>query len=74
MHCALLLVVSLLPVTFGLTGVTYAVGAVLLGGGFWAAGWMLARSGTVADARKLLRASVIYLPAWLLLTVADLTF
>lgn len=73
-HCALLLVVSLLPVALHLTGIVYAAGVLLLGVGFWAAGWMLARSGSMGDARKLLRASIIYLPVWLLLTVADLTF
>ena len=73
-HCALLLVASLLPTLIGLTGWMYTVGVLVLGLGFAGAGWTLARTGAVHDARRLLRASIIYLPAWLLLTVIDITF
>jgi protoheme IX farnesyltransferase len=73
-HCALLIAVSVLPTVFGLTGVVYVGGVVAIGLAFAAAGLALARSGALPDARRLLRASVIYLPVWLLLTVVDLTF
>jgi protoheme IX farnesyltransferase len=74
MHCMLLVAVSLLPTVLGLTGWTYTWGVLTLGLGFWYAGRALARTGTHRSARLLLRASVVYLPVWLVLTVADITF
>ena len=73
-HCVLLTAVSMLPTVLGLTGVVYVCGVLVIGLAFAAAGLVLARSGAMTDARRLLRASVIYLPVWLLLTVVDLTF
>lgn len=70
----LLLVVSLLPAFIGLTGVLYGVGVLVIGAGLWFFGRELARTGSHASARRLLRASIVYLPAWLLLTVADMAF
>jgi protoheme IX farnesyltransferase len=64
----------MLPVALGLTGPVYLVGALVIGVGLFLVGTSLAASGSVADARRLLRASVVYLPAWLLLTIADITF
>jgi protoheme IX farnesyltransferase len=72
-YCALLIVASLQPATLGLTGGVYLAGVVLLGFAFGAFGWQLFLSGSLADARRLLRASVVYLPLWLLLTVADMS-
>ena len=70
-YCALLLIVSLQPTNLGLTGSVYVWGVGLLGFGFGLFGWNLALSGAVADARRLVRASVVYLPLWLVLTVVD---
>ena len=70
----LLIPLSLVPVYLGLSGPLYAVGMVLLGLAFvWpCARLMLTR--TTADARSVLRMSVIYLPLWLILFVIDFNF
>jgi protoheme IX farnesyltransferase len=67
----ILIPVSVLPTVLGVSGRIYAVGALLLG--FWMLGrcLTLAKSGTVHDARRVLRASVIYLPLLLALILAD---
>ncbi|HEX9593592.1 MAG TPA: heme o synthase [bacterium] len=70
-YCALLLIVSLQPTNMGLTGSVYVWGVGALGFGFGLFGWNLALSGAVADARRLLKASVVYLPLWLALTIVD---
>jgi len=59
---AALLPVSLLPSTLGLAGGSYLAGAVLLGLGLNVAGFLFARQRTRESARRLLLASVIYLP------------
>lgn len=60
---ALLLVpVSMVPALLGVTAGWYALPALLLGIGYLAHGWRLARTGTRAQARNLLKASVLYLP------------
>jgi len=69
--CALLIPVSVLPTVIGLTSLLYATGAVLLGAWFMRPGIALARSAEVTDARRLLRASVVYLPLILLLILID---
>jgi protoheme IX farnesyltransferase len=61
-HTAALLAVSLLPTLIGLAGPIYFVVAFVLGIGFLAAGIRLAMESTLARARKLLFASLIYLP------------
>jgi heme o synthase len=66
LFCALLIAVSLAPVALGLAGPVYAAGAVVLGLGLLAAG-----ATVFADARRLLRASVVYLPLLLLLISLD---
>ena len=70
----LLILASSLPTFLGLTGWVYLAGAVLLGSGLLAVGVLLARSRSNLDARRLLRASVVYLPLLLLLSVVDVTF
>jgi len=70
-HCAALLVVSLLPTLIGLAGASYFVAAFLLGAGFIASGIKLAMAPTRAGARQLLFASLIYLPALLLVMALD---
>ena len=71
---SLLIPVSLLPTFFGISGIVYFYGAIVLGLSMLAVGVMLARSGSVLDARRLLRASIIYLPLLLVLIVADAGF
>jgi protoheme IX farnesyltransferase len=70
--CALaLLPVSLLPSVFGLAGVGYGLSALLLGTGQLAcAGLFLARRSETS-ARRLLWASLVYLPALLMLLIAS---
>jgi len=68
-HCAALLVVSLLPTLLGLAGTVYFVVAFVLGVGFLVTGLRLAIESNSRGARRLLFASLIYLPA-LLLTMA----
>ena len=67
-----LLSLSLVPTAMGLTGTLYLLGALAIGFMFLWYGMVVARTRTIADARKLLRASIIYLPALLALIVLDL--
>ncbi len=70
----MLLAVSVLPTWLGLMGTVYMVGAIVLGLGFLAAGIGLALSRSALSARRLLQASVIYLPLLLVLSVFDAGF
>jgi len=67
----LLIAVSILPTLLGTSGILYLVGALILGAGMLAAGVSLTLTRSTLDARRLLRASVIYLPLLLILTVID---
>ena len=67
----LLIAVSILPTLLGTSGILYLVGALILGAGMLAAGVSLTLTRSPLDARRLLRASVIYLPLLLILTVID---
>lgn len=66
-HCLALLAVGLLPTLIGLAGSVYFLGALTLGMGFLACGVVLAISRSVGDARRLVVASLVYLPALLVL-------
>ncbi len=66
-----LLPVSLAPAAVGLAGAVYLVGALVLGGAFLAVALAFARRPRVASARRLLLASVAYLPAVLAVLVGD---
>ena len=70
-HCAALLAVSLLPTLLGLAGAIYFLVAFVLGAGFLASGISLAMESTRCRARRLLFASLIYLPALLLVMALD---
>ncbi len=70
-HCLALLAVSLLPNLIGLAGSIYFLVALLLGAGFIAAGVRLAISQSLAAARRLLFASLIYLPLLLVVMALD---
>lgn len=64
-NCLALLPVALLPTLIGLAGPVYFLVALVLGLGFLWSAIGLARSRSVADARRLLFASLIYLPVLL---------
>lgn len=68
---ALLLPVSLLPSFLSMTGLLYLVGATLLGLMYAWAGFRVARERTVPHARKVLLASVAYLPLLYVLMIVD---
>jgi protoheme IX farnesyltransferase len=70
-YCVALLAVGLLPTMIGLTGPVYFVAAFVLGLVFLGFGIDLARSYTVAAARRLLFASLVYLPLTFLLMALD---
>ena len=70
----LLIPFSLLPTLTGLSGKLYFAGALLAGILFWKIGRALAHSKSIHDARKLLKASVLYLPVLLFLIVIDVSF
>ena len=71
---ALLLGVSVLPTVIGMTGRVYCVGALVMGLALLAVGVLLTRSKSFLDARRLLKASVVYLPLLLLLIIVDAGF
>ena len=71
LHCAALLVVSLLPTLVGRAGALYFVVALFLGIGFLSYGVRLAMESTASAARRLLLASLIYLPVLLVLLALD---
>jgi heme o synthase len=70
-HTAALLVVSLLPTLLGFAGPIYFVAAFALGVVFLANGITLAINSTFLGARRLLYASLIYLPVLLLIMALD---
>lgn len=70
----LLIPISLLPAILGISGNFYFWGALVLGILMLGFGGILALSKSVADARKLLKASVVYLPLLLLLIILDVKF
>jgi protoheme IX farnesyltransferase len=70
-HCLALVPVALLPTLVGLAGSAYFVVALVLGVGFLWSAVMLARSGSTGDARRLLFASLIYLPVLLAVMALD---
>ena len=70
-YCSALIPVSLLPSTLGVTGSTYLFGALLAGIVYLGYGVAVAMFRSTTAARRLLRASVLYLPAVLLLMVVN---
>ena len=70
----LLLGVSVLPTMIGMTGKVYCIGALLMGLALLAVGVLFTRSKSFLDARRLLKASVIYLPLLLILIIIDAGF
>ena len=62
LYCAALLPASLLPSLLGVTGWIYLGGALVLSAAFLHCGVRAARERTKIQARRLLQASVVYLP------------
>jgi protoheme IX farnesyltransferase len=69
--CCVLIPVSILPTVFGLTGTTYVIGAILMGFIYLGYGFAVALFRSNTYAHRLLRVSVLYLPALLILMVLD---
>lgn len=69
--CVVLAAVSLLPVLIGMAGTMYAIGAVLLGLGFFAVALFNAMGHTPRRTRAVFYASLIYLPLLLGVLIAD---
>lgn len=70
-HLFLLIPISVLPYISGMMGGVYAIGVLALAFGFLASAVPLARSLTDSAALLLLKASVYYLPALLMLMIID---
>jgi len=70
-HTLALLPVGMLPFVFNLAGTVYLVGAMLLGMGLLTFAVLFAWQLTVARARQLFFASIVYLPLLLTLLVLD---
>jgi heme o synthase len=70
-NCAALLVIGMLPTLVGLAGATYFFTAVILSLGFLAYAASFAVARTASAARQLLLASLLYLPAVLLVMALD---
>ncbi|MGH7804969.1 MAG: heme o synthase [Candidatus Binatia bacterium] len=73
LNSAALLTVAGMPTLLGLTGGAYFASALVLGLGLLAASVQLARRRTLADARRLLFATLIYLPLLLGVMTIDKT-
>src|SRR5947208_4068055 len=69
--CVGLLAVSLLPTLIGLAGSIYFIGALVAGGGLAVFGALQAREPSTTSARRVLFASLFYLPAVLALLALD---
>ncbi len=67
----ILIGVSLLPVFFGILGWIYGIGAFVFGLFFLKMGWNFSKTISRADAKNVLKASVYYLPALLLIMFLD---
>ena len=63
LFCLVLIPASLVPALGGEAGLVYVIGAVLLGLGFLASTLAFVRSPSIPNARRVLRASLLYLPA-----------
>jgi protoheme IX farnesyltransferase len=69
--CCALIPISILPTFFGLTGMIYLLGAILLGFVYLGYGFAVALFRSNTHAHRLLRVSVLYLPALLVLMMID---
>jgi heme o synthase len=71
LYCCALIPISLLPSVFGVTGRTYLLGALLFGFIYLGYGCAVALFRSNTHAQRLLRISVLYLPALLVLMLID---
>jgi protoheme IX farnesyltransferase len=71
LYCVALIPASLLPALGGQAGLLYTVGATLLGLAFFGCTMGFLRSASTASARRVLRGSLLYLPAVLALLLLD---
>jgi protoheme IX farnesyltransferase len=71
LYCLTLLAVSLTPVLLGVAGLLYVAGALGLGLGFTTTTLAFRRVRSVRHARRVLHASLIYLPGLLALLLLD---
>jgi protoheme IX farnesyltransferase len=71
LYGAALIPVSLLPTVLGLMGGVYFAGALVLGLAYLGFGFGFARTRSTAGARRLMLASILYLPAVLLAMLLD---
>jgi protoheme IX farnesyltransferase len=67
----LLMAFSLMPSLMGMSGKIYFWGALVLGGGVLYTAFLFQRSQSNMDARKILGASIMYLPLLLVLIIVD---
>jgi len=67
-----LIVASFVPAVLGVAGPLYLLGALALGLGFLARSTDFARSASLDDARRVLRASLLYLPGLFALLLLDM--
>ncbi len=67
----LLIAFSLMPSLMGMSGKIYFWGALILGMGILYTAFLFQRSQSNVDARKILRASIAYLPLLLVLIIVD---
>ena len=70
-NCLALLAVGLLPSLVGMTGAVYFLGALLLGVAMLACGFGLAMTRSADNARRLVYATLVYLPALFFLMAVD---
>jgi protoheme IX farnesyltransferase len=70
-YAAVLIPASLGPVLLGSAGLVYAAAALVLGVGFLLPCVAFARDSTASQARRVLRASLLYLPLLLLVLLLD---
>jgi protoheme IX farnesyltransferase len=70
-NCLALLVVALLPTLLGMTGGLYFVSSLVLGIGFLICGALTVTSRSLAASRRVLLASLVYLPLLLGFMAAD---
>jgi protoheme IX farnesyltransferase len=70
-YCLALLPASLLPTLGGHVGMVYVAGALVLGLAFFASTLGFLRTASTANARRVLRGSLLYLPAVLGLLLVD---
>ena len=73
-YALFLFVISLVPVYLGMAGRTYFFGVMILGLVMLGISIELALSKSLADAKKLFRASLIYFPVLLVLVIVDARF